>query len=172
MAEEISKRLGTYTTRTESQQHPYVNFWSLSTATNIGNTSQGESLTSRPLLTPDEIMRWPMDRSLVLQQRKAPANLPLPDLSVWQKAGLFVEFRRGEPEPIPDGGPEAAIWWPLQEVGEPPIGEKGRREVDESMSDISAIDMSFEPGEGDDDITMDDLSMVLMIEGQDVEVIQ
>ncbi len=179
MAEEISKRLGTYTTRTESQQHPYVNFWSLSTATTIGNTSQGESLTSRPLLTPDEIMRWPPDRSLVLQQRKAPANLPLPDLSVWQKAGLFTAFQRGDPEPIPDGGPEAKIWWPLQEQpGWPSPSENGLAGGEEPQgSPDPSLDVPEEGGERsmaseEATVVSDPMLEALLLEGQDVDVIQ
>lgn len=189
MAEEISKRLGTYTTRTESQQHPYVNFWSLSTATNIGNTSQGESLTSRPLRTPDEIMRWPQGRALVLQQRKAPADLPLPDLSVWQKAGLFTALQRTEPPASPKGGPEAVIWWPLKE----PEGKKseatasGQRESIEMAENGAPHRPDPDTGNAEtrtpkggdqamtlkEDIMFDQLeTAALFMEGQDPDVLE
>lgn len=196
MADEISKRLGSYTTRTESQQHPYVNFWSLSTATNIGNTSQGESLTSRPLRTPDEIMRWPDDRSLLLQQRKAPANLPLPDLSVWQQAGLFTELKRGDPRPLPDGGPEAAMWWPLQEpiegnrAGEDPEQPKKDRRVEgekvrthehtldmseegtqETATGRGGESMPTEPNTPAQDMMLDPITTKLLGTGQDPDIL-
>ncbi len=113
MAEEISKRLGTYTTRTESTNYPKPALLSTSTF-GLRNSSQGESLTSRPLMTADEIMRWPDNQALILQQRKPGARLPLPDLSVWQQAGLFTALRRStEPMVMPDGGRPPDIWWPL-----------------------------------------------------------
>lgn len=113
MAEEISKRLGTYTTRTESTNYPKPALLSTSTF-GLRNSSQGESLTSRPLMTADEIMRWPDNQALILQQRKPGARLPLPDLSVWQQAGLFTALSRStEPMVIPDGGRSPDIWWPM-----------------------------------------------------------
>lgn len=181
MAEEISKRLGTYTTRTESQQHPYVNFWSLSTAVNIGNTSQGESLTSRPLLTPDEVMRWPLDQALVLQQRKPPAKLPLPDLSVWQAQGLFAELKRGEGEPTPDGGPDTDLWWPLREPAEDhgqqtpnnnDRGEQAPRQTLDAEAEGGEDDMT-DPRDQDVDIEMDDTTIAaLLMAGQDMDVLR
>ena len=116
MAEEISKRLGTYTTRTESTNYPKSALLSTSTL-GLRNSSQGESLTSRPLMTADEIMRWPDHQALILQQRKPGARLPLPDLSVWQQAGLFTALRRStEPMAMPNGGRAPDIWWPLTRI--------------------------------------------------------
>ncbi len=43
--------------------------------------SQGKGLTGRDLLTPDEILRWNTDYSLVLPVSDFPARYPCPDLS-------------------------------------------------------------------------------------------
>ncbi|WP_134439026.1 type IV secretory system conjugative DNA transfer family protein, partial [Methylacidiphilum caldifontis] len=49
-----------------------------------GSRSVTDSLTSRALLTPDEILRWPVGKVLVLQQPGAfPGVLPVPDLTAW-----------------------------------------------------------------------------------------
>lgn len=158
MAEDISKRLGTYTTRTESTNYPKVGFFSM--AKTVGNTSQGESLTSRPLLTPDEIMRWPQDWSLVLQQRKPGAKLPLPDLSVWQQRGLFTELTRGASEAIPEGGPEAQIWWPLQQGLDPDASTEDDREGVRTMA------------EAEEDVLLLDALTAALFTDQDLAVIQ
>lgn len=75
-AAKISRRLGRYTVESESSSY------------NVGigrsQISRGGSsgLTGRDLLTPDEILRWPEDRALIIRARHNPANLPLPDLSL------------------------------------------------------------------------------------------
>lgn len=74
-ASRISKRVGNYTIATEGSSF------------NVGknSVSQGGSsgLTKRELLTAEEILRWPEDKSLVIRARQHPATLPLPDLSLW-----------------------------------------------------------------------------------------
>ena len=178
MAEEISKRLGTYTTHTESSNFPKVSLFSLSSSPNIGSTSEGKSLTSRPLLTPDEVMRWPLNQALILQQRKAPSKLPLPDLSAWQAAGLFTELKRGEAEPVPAGGPEANIWWPLQpcawekkEAKENKEPQPQRKEVTPPVptNDYELADTA-EPA--DDEVTLDTVTTTLFNENQDQNIFQ
>ncbi|WP_009609885.1 VirD4-like conjugal transfer protein, CD1115 family [Caldanaerobacter subterraneus] len=71
----ISLKTGQYTIRTESysSQVKHTDY----------SHSTSEGLTGRPLLIPDEVLRWPQDRALILQARQNPAWLPLPDLSVW-----------------------------------------------------------------------------------------
>ena len=71
----ISGKTGQYTIRTESysSQVKHTDY--------SHGTSEG--LTGRSLLTPDEVLRWPQDRALILQARQNPAILPLPDLSMW-----------------------------------------------------------------------------------------
>ncbi|CEP67123.1 Ti-type conjugative transfer system, TraG-like [Moorella glycerini] len=78
-AKVISAKTGQYTVRTESY----------SSQVRAADYSQGttEGLTGRPLLLPDEILRWPAGQALVLQARENPARLPLPDLSAWPVAG-------------------------------------------------------------------------------------
>lgn len=75
-AAKISRRLGRYTIESESSSY------------NVGvgryqvNRGASAGLTGRDLLTPDEILRWPEDMSLVIRARQNPAKLPLPDLSL------------------------------------------------------------------------------------------
>ncbi|ABY93725.1 MULTISPECIES: VirD4-like conjugal transfer protein, CD1115 family [Thermoanaerobacter] len=71
----ISGKTGQYTIRTESYSSQVKH-----TDYSHGTT---EGLTGRPLLLPDEVLRWPQDRALILQARQNPAILPLPDLSMW-----------------------------------------------------------------------------------------
>jgi len=74
----ISGKTGQYTVRTESysSQVRHTDY----------SHSTTEGLTGRPLLLPDEVLRWPADRALILQARCNPAQLPLPDLSKWPAA--------------------------------------------------------------------------------------
>jgi type IV secretion system protein VirD4 len=71
----ISGKTGQYTVKTESYSSQVRH-----TDYSHGTT---EGLTGRPLLLPDEVLRWPAGRALVLQARCNPAWLPLPDLSEW-----------------------------------------------------------------------------------------
>lgn len=74
-AKVISGKTGQYTVRTESYSSQVRH-----TDYSHGTT---EGLTGRPLLLPDEVLRWPADKALILQARCNPAQLPLPDLSKW-----------------------------------------------------------------------------------------
>lgn len=101
-AEELSKMIGRYTLNSESAQMPKVGWTTMTT--NVGHTSQGISLTGRELVTPDELMRWPMDQVLCWQAGYPPAQLPLPDLSKWT---IFADLQQphrgglGDPKPVP-----------------------------------------------------------------------
>ncbi len=80
-AEEISKKTGKYTVQTES--------YSSSSQDKRGvSHGQSEALTGRSLLTPDEILRWPVEQSLVFRARSHPVRLPLPDISKWKDAAI------------------------------------------------------------------------------------
>ena len=71
---------------------------------------ESHALTGRPLLTPDEIMRWPQGQALVLQTRLSPVRLRLPDLSEW---GVFRALHRPAPAEEPIHGVEPVErWWP------------------------------------------------------------
>lgn len=74
-ARAISQKAGTYTVRTYSVQRRYG-----------GPGSGTEGSTARALLTPDEVLRWPLGSALVLQAGQYPARVPLPDLSAWRAA--------------------------------------------------------------------------------------
>lgn len=91
-AEELCKIMGQYTTQTESAQMPKVGWTTVTT--NVGHTSQGQSLTGRDLIKPDEIMRWPENQVLTWQAGFPPARLPLPDLSQW---ALFTPVAERHP---------------------------------------------------------------------------
>ncbi|MHB1128381.1 MAG: TraM recognition domain-containing protein, partial [Bacillota bacterium] len=83
-ARAISAKAGTYTVRTLSvQRRP-------------GLSGAGtEGATSRALLTPDEVLRWPSGQGLLLQAGQFPARLPMVDLSSWRQAN--GAFRVKEP---------------------------------------------------------------------------
>lgn len=76
-AQKISNMTGQYTIQTESQ--------SSSIRDNDSNMSRSSShnLAGRALLMKDEILRWPMNQSLVIRARQFPTRMPLPDLSAW-----------------------------------------------------------------------------------------
>lgn len=93
-AEKISKKTGKYTVETESYS---------STVLDRGH-SRGFSggITGRPLLTADEVLRFPKNHSLVLRARQFPAYLTMPDLSQWQADQDFVSIKQSnEVQTIP-----------------------------------------------------------------------
>jgi len=75
-ADIISKKTGKYTIETQGR----------SASVNDKGSSRGtsEGLTGRPLLTPDEVLRWPIENALVFQARLHPAHLPLPDFTKYE----------------------------------------------------------------------------------------
>lgn len=95
-ADEISKKCGSYTIRTRTG----------STTSRRYDISTGasEQFAARPLLTPDEVLRWPMGQALVMQAGQYPARLPLADITAWP-----ADFRpcglppvRSDPEQLPE----------------------------------------------------------------------
>lgn len=72
----ISEKTGKYTVETENS--------SSSVQSKGHSRSYGVGLTGRPLLLPDEVLRWNIDESLVLPISYFPARYPLPDLSYWK----------------------------------------------------------------------------------------
>ncbi|MCY9763215.1 type IV secretory system conjugative DNA transfer family protein [Paenibacillus alvei] len=87
-AEDLSKRTGMYTIATEGSSY------------NVGqhhvNRGGSSSFTGRRLLTPDEILKWPRDMSLVLRGGMNPTRLPLPDLSLWPADQEFKSIEDDE----------------------------------------------------------------------------
>ncbi|WP_114679284.1 VirD4-like conjugal transfer protein, CD1115 family [Desulfotruncus alcoholivorax] len=77
----LSEKTGKYTQQTES----------LSAQVRKIDHTRGVSygLAGRALLLPDEVLRWPVGRSLIFRGRTNPARLPLPDLSEWPAAADF-----------------------------------------------------------------------------------
>ncbi|WP_207545188.1 VirD4-like conjugal transfer protein, CD1115 family [Desulfoscipio geothermicus] len=80
----LSEKTGKYTQQTEN----------LSAQVRKEDHTRGVSygLAGRSLLLPDEVLRWPVGRSLIFRGRTNPARLPLPDLSVWPAADDFVQL--------------------------------------------------------------------------------
>lgn len=81
-AKEISSKVGTYTVVTKSIQK------------NKYRPSESEGATSRNLLTPDEVLRWEIGNSLLLQAGQFPAKIPNQDMS--RMPGLNTEFVPGK----------------------------------------------------------------------------
>lgn len=77
----ISEKTGKYTVETENS--------SSSVQSKGHSRSYGVGLTGRPLLLPDEVLRWNIDESLVLPISYFPARYPLPDLSYWNANSDF-----------------------------------------------------------------------------------
>lgn len=71
----ISEKTGKYTVETENS--------SSSVQSKGHSLSHGVGLTGRPLLLPDEVLRWDSNQSLLLPISYFPARYPLPDLSAW-----------------------------------------------------------------------------------------
>ncbi|NFL43542.1 conjugal transfer protein TraG [Clostridium botulinum] len=71
----ISEKTGKYTVETDNLSH---------TAQSKGHSStHGISITGRPLLMMDEVLRWNPDLSLILPINHFPVRYELPDLSRW-----------------------------------------------------------------------------------------
>lgn len=88
-ADEISRKMGDYTTTVQNLSVPRVTWWT-SSAT-VGTASTTHSLQRRPLLTAEEILRWPKGQALVLQSGQHPAKLALPDLSEWKSVWPAIQ---------------------------------------------------------------------------------
>ena len=121
-AQLLSKKMGDYTTEVRSLSHPQASWWRYaSTAT--GSVQESHALTGRPLLTPDEIMRWPQGQALVLQTRLPPVRLRLPDLTAWS---VFRALHRPAPAEEPIHGVEPVErWWPGKTDNTVPVQETG-----------------------------------------------
>lgn len=100
----ISAKAGTYTVRTLSvQRRP-------------GKTGGGtEGATSRALLTPDEVLRWPAGQALLLQAGQFPARFPLMDLSAWPAASSAFKVIQETPHKIARAG-TVTTWVPRGDV--------------------------------------------------------
>ncbi|SFE61307.1 type IV secretion system protein VirD4 [Thermoanaerobacter thermohydrosulfuricus] len=116
----ISLKTGQYTIRTESysSQVKHTDY----------SHSTSEGLTGRPLLIPDEVLRWPQDRALILQARQNPAWLPLPDLSKWPAAKDLIPAALEEAvrEVVP-----APVWIP--DIESESVKEKSIERTNENL---------------------------------------
>lgn len=111
-AQVLSRKMGEYTTHLKTFSQPHVSWWR-PLSVHTGSVQESHGLIGRPLLTPDEILRWPEGQALVLQARVPPARLTLPDLSDWS---CFLALHRGrwDGELKASGDRQTAAWWPGQ----------------------------------------------------------
>jgi type IV secretion system protein VirD4 len=72
----ISEKTGKYTVETENSGS--------SVQAKGHSRSLNVSLTGRPLLMTDEVLRWDTNQSLIIPVSYFPARYPLPDLSLWK----------------------------------------------------------------------------------------
>lgn len=91
----VSEKTGKYTVETENS--------SSSVQSKGHSRTHGSGLAGRPLLMPDEVLRWNTSRSLILPISYFPARYPLPDLSMYD---ANVEFGFVEPSGDMDGDKE------------------------------------------------------------------
>ncbi len=101
-AKVISDRLGSYTVQTEQLSVPRVSVWTRSSPAGQPDpvtASRSLNLSTRQLLTPEEVGRWPRGQSLILQAREHPAKLDLPELTKWASVWPKIQVRKPEPEP-------------------------------------------------------------------------
>jgi type IV secretion system protein VirD4 len=108
-AKKLSEMTGKYTVATQSQ--------SANVQTKDISTGYSSGLTSRPLLMPDEILRFPENQALVLQARQFPAITPLPDLSHWP---ADQDLELAEDHVVkPLSSDPVDVWLPGQQQEEP-----------------------------------------------------
>jgi type IV secretion system protein VirD4 len=122
-ARAISAKAGTYTVRTLSlQRRPGM----------LGGGTEGA--TSRPLLTPDEVLRWPPGQALLLQAGYFPARLPLVDLSIWRAASAAFQVTEDPWTDVPRAG-AVSTWVPHgAAVNVPPVSREKSREAGDSRN--------------------------------------
>ncbi len=99
-AKEISERIGTYT----------YEEYSLSRTGKEHSTQV--SRQGRELLKPEEILKWPKGKVLILQSGDSPIRLPLKDLSAYAKVWPELQMPKDEPPLVTV--PPISLWLPYQ----------------------------------------------------------
>jgi len=118
----ISEKTGKYTVETENS--------SSSVQSKGHSLSHGVGLTGRALLLPDEVLRWPLNETLILPISYFPARYPAPDLSLYdanKDFGFHDSDREYNRQLIEDRWSnviareieEANIWLPDLDAAEP-----------------------------------------------------
>ena len=98
-AQALSRMTGQFTVKTKSVQKRKIDI------------SESEGIAARFLLTPDEILRWEIGESLLLQAGQYPARIPLQDLSKWESANqVFNPIEMPEAKIIERGD----VWIPTR----------------------------------------------------------
>lgn len=165
----ISEKTGKYTIESENL--------SSSIQSKGHSSSYGVGFTGRPLLMPDEVLRWNIDESLVLPLSNFPARYPLPDLSYWNAINDFglsntgnvdldikrnseILLSRWESMPVRNVQ-DVSVWLPdLSEIyGDDNISvvtSPGTTSIFDTVVDISAADVFPDDNDNDDDTYYDD----------------
>lgn len=106
----VSRRLGQTTIRVDAT----------STSDRPGaGRSESHSYHGRPLLTPDEVLKLPLDESLLLQRARHPARLRKPD---YTEAWPEIPTLRHQDYPAPERAPLHVVDW--RRLVPPPPEEK------------------------------------------------
>ena len=138
-ADLISQMCGEYTLEQSGMTLPKTSFWSSAA---VASASENTQLHGRRLVTPDEVRRWPLIESLVLQAGFAPARLPLPDLSAWHT--IFPAIQRPMPDPDPAPPRPYPPIWPLAALVDAKAGSAAAlSKVAASPGSSSGIDVLF-----------------------------
>ncbi len=95
--------------------HPAPSPSSMQSGSVSGRHTQSEGATARPLLTPDEVLRWPSGHSLLIQSGEYPADMPLQDLGGWRSAA--AAFQPADPPKSREAG-AVPTWLPGTEASE------------------------------------------------------
>jgi len=125
-AKSISDKLGNYTTETKTR--------STSSGSQSKSSSTSYGLTKRPLMTTDEILRWPADYSLIMKSREYPAKLPLPDLSKLPADKDLISIEEYNERRIEN----TPVWSPDVNVGD---GELEESEKEQEFEEIRLEDI-------------------------------
>jgi len=107
----VSDKAGTATVSTRNE--------SLNWQSAQAGRSESFGTTSRALLTPDEVGRWPFGESLVLQAGQLPARLPLRFFSEWPDSGYNAPAVAARRVAMPE------TWAPAGRPTERAAGDRG-----------------------------------------------
>lgn len=126
-AEELAKISGQYTIQTESIQSPRMS-WLSPMGQAVGNSSEGQAMAGRDLVQASEIMRWPENWVWHWQAGKAPAMLPMPDLSAWPCFAPISERHPFRPKDIGEADDAIDLWDGVREDedGEAPASARSK----------------------------------------------
>lgn len=122
----ISQKTGQYTLYTESHSSQ------VRKTDHTEGSTQG--LAGRALLLPDEVLKWPVGKTLILRSRNNPAYLPVLDISEWPASGVNNKIDIKETK-------ERVIYPPIWIPGVNVIEDKPENIVEEHMIEKEVFDI-------------------------------